>query len=81
MPRKAATATKPETPAEEVTFSAKDLATELGTDPKTFRRWCRANLSHTKGERWIFDTKSKDSVLEQFRSKPDAEVDQDNDTN
>jgi ribosome-binding protein aMBF1 (putative translation factor) len=66
-----------EVEVEEVTFSAKDLATELNTDPKTFRRWCRANLPHEKGSRWEFTSDLKTEVLERFRSTP--EVDQDED--
>lgn len=52
---------------EEITFSAKDLAAEAGTDPKTFRRWLRAHYARdNKGERWVFDAETKLEVLEAF---------------
>lgn len=69
MARKATT-TPIEAEAEvttEIIFSAKDLAAEAGTDPKTFRRWLRNNFSRdNKGERWVFNSDQKAEVLERF---------------
>ena len=56
-----------EAPAEETTeatpeeatdtITAKQLATELGTDPKSLRRWLRSITTNRagKGGRWVFD--------------------------
>lgn len=63
--------------AEEITFSAKDLAIELNIDAKTFRRWCRANLNHEKGSRWIFTDEARLEVITRYSTTP--EVDQDDD--
>ena len=54
-----------EVEAEEVTFSAKELAAEVGTDPKSFRRWLRSWTTDRaeKGGRWIFDADRKAIVL------------------
>ena len=61
------------TPAEE-TFSAKDLATELGIDAKSFRRWLRANTDEraNKGGRWVFDAKSKADFIAAYKAKGTA---------
>lgn len=58
------------------TFSAKDLAKELGLDPKSFRRWLRSYTSQraNKGGRWVFDAAAKDHLIEAYRSKAKAEV-------
>jgi hypothetical protein len=72
MARKATTTTEAEAEVttEEITFSAKDLAIEAGTDPKTFRRWLRAHFDRpNKGERWVFTADSKDEVLTLFALK------------
>lgn len=69
MARKATTPTEaPAEVTEEVTtFSAKDLAAEAGTDPKTFRRWLRAHYDRpNKGERWVFDSELKAQVLDVY---------------
>lgn len=67
MARKATTESTPEVETEELTFSAKDLAAEAGTDPKTFRRWLRAHYDRpNKGERWVFDTDTKAEVLDAY---------------
>lgn len=77
MSRKTATPINDEAEAEvaevteEVTFSAKELATELGLDPKTFRRWLRAHTADraNKGGRWIFTAETKDAILTAYASK------------
>lgn len=77
MSRKTATPINDEAEAEvaevteEVTFSAKELATELGLDPKTFRRWLRAHTADraNKGGRWIFTAETKDAILAAYASK------------
>lgn len=55
----------------EDTFSAKDLASELGIDPKSFRRWLRAHTAEraNKGGRWVFTAESKAAFLDAYRSK------------
>lgn len=55
----------------EVTFSAKDLANEAGTDPKSFRRWLRAQTTDraNKGGRWIFTADSKAIWLAAFAAR------------
>lgn len=69
MARKATTTTT-EAEAEvteEITFSAKDLAAEAGTDAKTFRRWLRAHFDRSnKGERWVFTAAQRAQVLDAF---------------
>lgn len=59
---------------EEITFSAKELATELGTDAKSFRRWLRAHTEDraNKGGRWVFTAESKAAIIEAYNSKPAA---------
>lgn len=67
--RKANTTTEApaEVETEEITFSAKDLAAEAGTDAKTFRRWLRAHFDRpNKGERWVFTAETKAEVLDAF---------------
>lgn len=66
--RKANTTTEaPAEVTEEITFSAKDLAAEAGTDPKTFRRWLRAHFDRpNKGERWVFTSDMKAQVLDAY---------------
>ena len=60
-----------EAETEEITFSAKDLATAAGTDPKTFRRWLR---NYTNGRanangRWVFDAEGRDLLLEAYAAR------------
>ena len=59
-----------EAPAE-VTYSAKDLAKELGIDAKSFRRWLRSQTPDraNKGGRWIFDTESKAAWLNAYNTR------------
>lgn len=56
---------------DEVTFSAKEVAAELGLDPKSFRRWLRAHTADraNKGGRWIFTTESKAAFIAAYNSK------------
>lgn len=57
--------------AAETTFSAKDLAAEAGTDPKTFRRWLRSQTPDraNKGGRWIFSEDTKADWLERYNNR------------
>jgi hypothetical protein len=73
MARKATTTTtEAEAEVTEEIFSAKDLATEAGTDAKSFRRWLRAHFDRpNKGERWVFTADQKAEVLEAFLSTPE----------
>ena len=78
MARKAAstpmTEAEAEVTIEEITFSAKDLAAEAKTDPKTFRRWLRNHFDRpNKGERWVFTADMKAEVLERY-NKADEPV-------
>jgi hypothetical protein len=75
--RKANTTTEAEAEVttEEITFSAKDLAAEAGTDPKTFRRWLRAHFDRpNKGERWVFTAEAKAEVLDAFNKVEATEL-------
>ena len=65
---------------EEVTFSAKEVATELNLDPKSFRRWLRAHTAEraNKGGRWIFTPEGKEAIIAAYNAKkadpePDTE--------
>lgn len=62
----------------EITFSAKDLASEVNTDAKSFRRWLRSwtNARANKGGRWVFTEETKAEVLAAYREAhaPKAEV-------
>lgn len=64
------TETETEAPAE-VTFSAKDLAAELGIDAKSFRRWLRSHTTDRaeKGGRWIFTEETKGSILAAYNDR------------
>jgi hypothetical protein len=68
-----------EAETEEITFSAKDLATAAGTDPKTFRRWLRdyTNGRANSNGRWVFTEATRDELLEAYakRNAP-AEADE-----
>jgi len=71
----AAPAKETEVEAEEVTtFSAKDLAAELGIDAKAFRRWLRAHTGDraNKGGRWLFTEESRTAFIELYRSTRSA---------
>lgn len=60
-----------ETTADSGMLSAKDLAAELGTDPKSFRRWLRS-LTATragKGGRWVFDADAADQVRKAWNTR------------
>lgn len=60
-----------EAPTTETTFSAKELATEAGTDPKSFRRWLRTytNDRANKGGRWVFTPEVKGEVLAAYAAR------------
>lgn len=60
-----------ETEAEETTFSAKALAAEVGTDPKSFRRWLRSytNERANKGGRWAFTADRKAELIEAYNAR------------
>ena len=55
----------------ETTYSAKELAVEVGTDPKSFRRWLRAHTADraNKGGRWVFTAESKAAILTAYATK------------
>lgn len=56
-------ATAPEA-TEAATLSAKEMAAELGTDPKSFRRFLRGLTEDRagKGGRWVFDADTAAAV-------------------
>lgn len=58
-----------EVETEEIIFSAKDLANELGIDAKSFRRWLRAQTTDraNKGGRWNFTAETKADYLAAYR--------------
>lgn len=60
----------------EVTFSAKDLAAECDTDPKTFRRWLRSQTSDraNKGGRWVFTAESKAEFVAAYKARGAAKA-------
>jgi len=62
-------ATKPATP--EVTMTAKELAAELNTDPKSFRRFLRSRTDDRagKGGRWVFDAKAADDIRQAWATR------------
>jgi len=63
-----------EAATEEITFSAKDLATAAGTDPKSFRRWLRdyTNGRANQDGRWVFDAATRDALLEAYATRNNA---------
>lgn len=65
-----------ENEVEEVIFSAKELAAEVGTDPKSFRRWLRSWTTDRaeKGGRWLFDADRKAEVLAAYRDAHSPKV-------
>jgi hypothetical protein len=68
-----------EVEVEEITFSAKELAALCGTEPKTFRRWLRAQTEQraNKGGRWSFDEATRDHYVTAWfaRNEPKADTD------
>jgi len=65
------------TEAEEITFSPKDLATELGTDAKSFRRWLRnytPERAADNGGRWEFTADRKAEIIAAYTAT-DEETD------
>jgi hypothetical protein len=70
--------TADETEAEEITFSPKELAKELGTDAKSFRRWLRnytPERAVDRGGRWAFTADEKDALIAAYNK--DDETDDD----
>jgi len=67
------------TEAEEITFSAKDLATAAGTDSKSFRRWLRDYTGERANEngRWVFSPARADELLDAYAKRNDAPADDD----
>ena len=61
----------------EVTFSAKDLAAELGLDAKSFRRWLRSytpDRAVDQGGRWSFTADRKAELIAAYNAdETDAE--------
>jgi hypothetical protein len=70
------------TEAEELTFSAKDLATEAGTDAKSFRRWLRdfTNGRANANGRWAFTAEAKAALLDAYAKRNEKPADADADT-
>lgn len=66
----------PDAETKEETYSAKDLAAEAGTDPKSFRRWLRSVTTDraNKGGRWVFTAEAKAALLEQYRNRNAAKA-------
>lgn len=56
--------TTTEAPAEVTTMTAKELAAERGTDPKSFRRFLRGLTEDRagKGGRWAFDADTAEGI-------------------
>lgn len=78
-----------ETETEEITFSPKDLAAELGTDAKSFRRWLRNFTPERAADndgRWAFTADRKAELIAAYNATdeetpeadeaPDAEADE-----
>lgn len=67
-----------ETETEELTFSAKDLAAELNTDAKSFRRWLRnytPERAADNGGRWVFTADRKAEIIAAYTATDeDAEA-------
>lgn len=61
------------------TFSPKDLAAQLDTDPKSFRRWLRRHTDSRagKGGRWSFDAETAEQLINVYRNEAKAEADSD----
>lgn len=58
----------------EATFTAKEIASELGLTPKDFRRWLRSKTDRraNKGGRWIFTAEEKADWVAKFQAKDEA---------
>jgi len=70
-------ATDETTVDEEPTFSPKDLAAELGTDAKSFRRWLRnytPERAADNGGRWAFTADRKAEIIAAYNAT-DEETD------
>jgi hypothetical protein len=66
--------TEDEDEAEEVTFSPKEIASELGITAKDFRRWLRSKTDRraNKGGRWVFTADEKADWIQAYNSKDEA---------
>lgn len=55
----------------DATYAPKDLAAELGTDAKTFRRWLRTQTDERagRGGTWMIDEETKEALLARYRAK------------
>ena len=55
----------------EVTMTAKELASELNTDPKSFRRFLRSRTDDRagKGGRWVFDAEAADAIRKAWNER------------
>lgn len=63
---------EPEVTEEETTgYTPKQLASELGTDPKTFRRFLRGLTSDRagKGGRWNIDEEGREAILKAWNER------------
>lgn len=56
------------------TFTAKNLASELGIEPKAFRRWLRNYTKEraNKGGRWVFSADRKAELLAAYAADHSA---------
>lgn len=65
------TDTEEETETEEIFFSPKDLAKELGTDAKSFRRWLRNYTPERAADhdgRWKFTADRKAELIAAYNA-------------
>src|SRR5580765_6130896 len=64
---------------DEVTFSAKEIASELGLTAKDFRRWLRSKTDRraNKGGRWVFTADEKADWIKAYNTKDEAAVEAD----
>lgn len=71
MTKANATTTTEAPAAEATTLSAKEMAAELGTDPKSFRRFLRGLTDSRagKGGRWVFDAETADAIRNAWAAK------------
>lgn len=70
MTKKTETLVDPEQDAG-ATITAKQLAGELGTDPKSFRRFLRSLTEDRagKGGRWLFDDATAEAIRKAWEAK------------
>lgn len=61
----------------EITFSPKDLAAELGTDAKSFRRWLRnytPDRAADNGGRWVFTADRKAELIAAYNASDETDA-------